>query len=91
MFDDIVNDAAGFAQSAGRLTAERAVAGLIPAIKKQAKILASFAPPPPQHTHHTISPPMVKRFPESFVRHIKLHFYRIPRIVLACCCNRVNH
>ena len=88
MFDSIVNDAAGLAQSAGRLTAEPEVAGSIPAIKMQAKILTFFYPP---YTHHMISPPMVIRFPESFVRHVKLHFYRIPRVVLARCCNRVNH
>ena len=45
MFDSIVNDAAGLAQSAGRLTAEPEVAGSIPAIKMQAKILAFFIPP----------------------------------------------
>ena len=45
MFDSIVNDAAGLAQSAGRLTAEPEVAGSISAIKMQAKIVTFFIPP----------------------------------------------
>ena len=35
MFENIVNDAAGLPQSAGRLTVEREVAGSIPAIKSE--------------------------------------------------------
>ena len=89
MFENIVNDAAGLPQSAGRLTVEREVADSIPAIKSENTYF--FFQRYPHYTHHTISPPMVKRFPESFVRHFKLHFHRIPRVVLVRCCNRVNH
>ena len=88
MFENIVNDAAGLPQSAGRLIVEREVAGSIPAKKGENTF---FFQSYPHYTHHTISPPMVKRFPESFVRHVKLHFHRIPRVVLVRCCNRVNH
>lgn len=88
MFENIVNDVAGLLQSAGRLTVEREVAGSIPAKKRR---IYFFFQSYPHYTHHTISPPMVKRFPESFVRHVKLHFHRIPRVVLVRCCNRVNH
>ena len=44
MFENIVNDAAGLPQSAGRLTVEREVAGSIPAKKGENTFFGKLSP-----------------------------------------------